>query len=754
MYRGSGLPEKGGHSNFPTPSHLLFCLIITSVLATALPVSAAEYTISPDDRIQVAIDAADSGDTIILNPGTYHQTGMTVPKDIVIRANTSYGGNPSNTIIDAMGTGRIFYSGSGHSLAIDNLTLQNGRSDMGGTILNGEIYTPKATYTITSSIISNCSAENDNGGAIHIAYGNLTIISTTFSNCSAKYYGGAVAVYESTVTITSSLFNNCSAINGGAVEGYNSTITINSSAFSDCSALLGGGAVRFLIGGTNTVISSTFSNCSAENGGAMNIDYGSSADIISSSFTHCSAKRGGAIWSGSGTITIISSMFSNCSADYGGAIYADSSNVSVTSSSFSGCSATSGGSGGAIFSNGGTVNLISSSFFNCRGYTGGAIFAGTSNVKVTFSTFSSCSASFGGAISSGSGTVNVTSTIFSDCSSIQIGGAIESHQTLTITSSTFSNCSAGIGGALISLYHPVTVTNSSFSNCSAQWGGAIEMYSGTVNVTTSSFSNCSAATPHGGAINSRNSTTAIISSSFSNCSAVSGGVIYSDSSGTTIHLSRIYNNSGIAVYNTAGGTVDAADNWWGTNDEPSGLTSGGVSVSPWLVLNFTATLSSITPAQTFAIRVNLTNNSAGTDTTSGGVFVPDGIPVAFELPSGTGNLAPLAGTITSGANMSTFTHAGAGTSTVSATVDGQTVDVTISTTSVIPFPGFAQPPTDPDHDGIYEDLNGNTRLDFADIVLYFNQMGWIAANQPVAAFDLNGNGRIDFADIVVLFHEI
>jgi len=35
-----------------------------------------------------------------------------------------------------------------------------------------------------------------------------------------------------------------------------------------------------------------------------------------------------------------------------------------------------------------------------------------------------------------------------------------------------------------------------------------------------------------------------------------------------------------------------------------------------------------------------------------------------------------------------------------------------------------------------------------------NQMTWIAANEPISAFDLNGNDRIDFADIVALFGEI
>jgi PKD repeat protein len=73
---------------------------------------------------------------------------------------------------------------------------------------------------------------------------------------------------------------------------------------------------------------------------------------------------------------------------------------------------------------------------------------------------------------------------------------------------------------------------------------------------------------------------------------------------------------------------------------------------------------------------------------------------------------------------------------------------------LVPLPGYANPPTDPDNDGIYEDLNANGRLDFADVVLYFNQMTWISANEPVGAFDLNKNGRIDFADIVALFNEI
>ena len=68
--------------------------------------------------------------------------------------------------------------------------------------------------------------------------------------------------------------------------------------------------------------------------------------------------------------------------------------------------------------------------------------------------------------------------------------------------------------------------------------------------------------------------------------------------------------------------------------------------------------------------------------------------------------------------------------------------------------GVAKMPTDPNQDGLYEDLNGNGHLDFNDVVIFFNQMDWIAGNEPVAAFDFNHNGRIDFNDIVMLFNQL
>jgi DNA-binding beta-propeller fold protein YncE len=69
-------------------------------------------------------------------------------------------------------------------------------------------------------------------------------------------------------------------------------------------------------------------------------------------------------------------------------------------------------------------------------------------------------------------------------------------------------------------------------------------------------------------------------------------------------------------------------------------------------------------------------------------------------------------------------------------------------------PGGSAVPRDLNGDGKYSDVNGNGGLDFGDVVLYFNQMDWIAANEPVSVFDYDENGQIDFADIVWLFNTI
>ncbi len=73
---------------------------------------------------------------------------------------------------------------------------------------------------------------------------------------------------------------------------------------------------------------------------------------------------------------------------------------------------------------------------------------------------------------------------------------------------------------------------------------------------------------------------------------------------------------------------------------------------------------------------------------------------------------------------------------------------------VVTVPGGTGVPTWITIVGKYDDVNGNSRKDFADVVLYFNQMTWIGANEPAGCFDFNGNTRVDFADVVWLFNHL
>jgi len=104
------------------------------------------------------------------------------------------------------------------------------------------------------------------------------------------------------------------------------------------------------------------------------------------------------------------------------------------------------------------------------------------------------------------------------------------------------------------------------------------------------------------------------------------------------------------------------------------------------------------------------------------------------------------------------TYSAAGNYTVNLTVSNENgtasklATINVSTRSVLPvFPGYNNPPTDPDQDGLDEDVNGNGILDFDDVVAYYDNMDWIEENLPLDLFDYNSNGLIDFDDVVKLY---
>jgi hypothetical protein len=329
-------------------------------------VSAATYTISAGTPgiINATINnVASSGDTVILNPGTYFENNINVSKTITIEAS----GSQVNTFIDGnqANTG-IFNVTGAYSLTLSGLTLRNGYNTLGGGAINST-----GPVTVTSSTFTNCSAHRS-GGAI-VAYDGLTVTSSTFTNClvtSPSGWGGAVDVEGGDMTLSSSTFTNCSGgYDGGAIYVSDGDLTVTSSTFTNCTNLNEdsyGGAIEG-DGDFVNVTSSTFTNCASGNdgrGGAIEADEGN-AVVTSTSITNCSIgdevqdlDAGGAIYADDYAV-VTSTSITNCSAgtdSYGGGIYAKEY-VVVNSTSITNCSVGAGGSGGAVYAYGGSIQF-------------------------------------------------------------------------------------------------------------------------------------------------------------------------------------------------------------------------------------------------------------------------------------------------------------------------------------------------------------------------------------------------------------
>ncbi|MFC5366602.1 right-handed parallel beta-helix repeat-containing protein [Salinirubrum litoreum] len=71
-----------------------------------------------------------------------------------------------------------------------------------------------------------------------------------------------------------------------------------------------------------------------------------------------------------------------------------------------------------------------------------------------------------------------------------------------------------------------------------------------------------------------------------------------------------------------------------------------------------------------------------------------------------------------------------------------------------PVGGFQNPPTDPDGDGLYEDINGDGTFDIVDVQALFANLDDSAVTNNPDAFDFNGDGQVDVVDVQRLFNEL
>jgi parallel beta-helix repeat protein len=158
-----------------------------------------------------------------------------------------------------------------------------------------------------------------------------------------------------------------------------------------------------------------------------------------------------------------------------------------------------------------------------------------------------------------------------------------------------------------------------------------------------------------------------------------GGIVLLKQTGATTrpvataHFNRIFGNS-VGLDNSRvamAATVDATNNWWGSNNGPGGAGSdtvkGPVTFNPWLVVQVTAFPTSVLVGGVAIVIADLTHNSKGTDTSALG-HLPDGVPILFGATLGT--VAPAIGATAAGKGETQFTAGNTpGLAMVSAKVD-------------------------------------------------------------------------------------
>lgn len=200
--------------------------------------------------LQAAIDAATSGEQIMVCPGVYSLGAtLTVDKSLTIT-----GESPRESVLDGGGTVRVIdITNGGVTVSLDNLGVRNGQVSGGSDPGAGVRVHEDATLNVSDSVFTNNRTAH-HGGAISLigsggSTGSIHVSRSTFFNNHALD-GGGIAVVGSTTntsTVSNSTFvGNAAGRDGGALNGSFAALSADNSTFIDNTAV-GDGSTMWVV---------------------------------------------------------------------------------------------------------------------------------------------------------------------------------------------------------------------------------------------------------------------------------------------------------------------------------------------------------------------------------------------------------------------------------------------------------------------------------------------------------------------------
>jgi hypothetical protein len=333
---------------------VLALLWLVGVGATAQAAPAAELHVCPSGcaytSIQVAVDAAQTGDVIKVAQGSYtdvHHIAsldtatftatqiVAITKTITIQGGytTSDWNTPDPTahptILDAQGQGRVLVITGTIAPTIKGLRITGGdAAGLGGFQwgdMGGGIYINAATAVISSNLVySNTVGSNEgfggglglidsdatlngntvssnvahNGDGLYLRYSPAILSGNTISGNGdiASGWGGGLYLYSSNATLSGNTITGNTGGYGGGVSVQHGGATLNDNTVTNNDGYRGGGL--FLYGGSNTVSKNVIiGNTASDQGGGVYL-WSNSSTLVNTivSDNHLSSGLGAGLY--------------------------------------------------------------------------------------------------------------------------------------------------------------------------------------------------------------------------------------------------------------------------------------------------------------------------------------------------------------------------------------------------------------------------------------------------------------------------